>query len=193
MSTYLCPPGKIKESLTDPIPENKIGEKSDMISKKYTQNRNPLGSIKKSLPFFRFFSTIMGRGGKVLLNIVVNKYGDRDVQLFHNRGVINDGLQISRSCLKNMVSYNFDNVVCINSYYGFYLAIDTTHSNENIPNYETNKKYISKIGLLEYVDICEIYEFAGTHDAFVSKKIQCYISELKKYVANCKKVASCFS
>jgi len=141
----------------------------------------------KNVPFF---ITVMGKGGKLLLNVYPNKSGQREVQLFFNKGKYNDGLQIVRSCLRNMLSFDFDKIVVVNVYRGFYMAIQTNHTNESTQGYHTDKKYKNNIGLLEYVDLDDIEEFADECSAIINPKVMSYLDEVRKYIQICKEVTS---
>lgn len=136
-----------------------------------------------------FFITVLGKDGKILLNVYPNRNGRREVQLFFNKGRYDDGLQIVRSCLRNMLSFDFKKIVTINSYHGFFLAVQMNHTNESTQGYRTDKKYKNGIGLLEFVDLDEIEEFAEECSALINPKVILYLEELRKYVCICKEVA----
>lgn len=139
-----------------------------------------------------FFTTVMGKGGKILLNVYPNRSGRREVQIFFNKGRYDDGLQIVRSCLRNMLSVEFQKIVAVNVYRGFFIAIQTNHTDDSINGYHTDKKYKSNIGLLEFVDLDYVEKFAEDCDAVISPKVLSYLDEVRKYVNICKDVASCF-
>lgn len=138
------------------------------------------------------FTTVMGKGGKILLNVYPNNQGQREVQIFFNKGRRGDGRQLSRSCLRNMLSIDFQKVIAVNAYHGFFLAIQTSHSDESVHGYHTDKKYKSNIGLLEYVALDDIEDFADECSAIISPKVREYLDEVRNYIDICKEVAGCF-
>jgi hypothetical protein len=144
---------------------------------------------KNAETYVPFFITVMGENGKLLLNVYANQKGKREVQLFYNKGNYNDGLQIVRSCLRNMLSFDFKNIVALNVFRGFYLAVQTCHNKESIRGYYTNPKYKNNIGLLEYVDMNDIHAFAKDCNAIVNPKLEQYCEELLDYIQTCKNIA----
>jgi hypothetical protein len=140
-------------------------------------------------PDVPFFVTVMGENGKLLFNVCTNRNGDREVQLFFNKGKYNDGLQIVRSCLRNMLSFNFIQIVAINVFRGFYLAVQTNHNNESTQGYNTDSKYKNNIGLLEYIDPQNLQEFADDCKAKINPKLKQYCEEILIYIKMCKDIA----
>lgn len=137
-----------------------------------------------------FFVTVLGAKGKLLVNVYPNRNGKREVQLFFNKGKYDDGMQIVRSCLRNMISFNFDKIVAVNIFRGFYLAVQTDHTNESTHGYSTNQKYKNNIGLLEYVDIDYLQEFADDCNATISPKLVQYCDEFRSYIHICTEIAN---
>ena len=135
-----------------------------------------------------FFITVMGENGKLLLNVYPNRSGKREVQLFFNKGKYNDGLQIVRSCLRNMLSFDFKQIVAVNVFRGFYLAVQTSHNNESTQGYHTDSKYKNNIGLLEYVDMDNLQEFADDCNAVINPKLKQYCDEVRAYIQTCKDI-----
>jgi hypothetical protein len=137
-----------------------------------------------------FFVTVMGKGCKILMNVYPNRAGDAEVQLFFNKGRYDDGLQIVRSCLKNMLSVDFDKIIAVNVYRGYYMAVQTDHTQNTVSGYRNNPRYRSNIGHLKYVDIDDIYKFAADNKAVINPKVLYYIEEVKKYIQICKEISS---
>lgn len=137
-----------------------------------------------------FFVTVLGAKGKLLVNVYPNRNGKREVQLFFNKGKYDDGMQIVRSCLRNMISFNFDKIVAVNVFRGFYLAVQTDHTNESTHGYSTNPKYKNNIGLLEYVDIEYLQEFADDCNATISPKLIQYCDEFRSYIQTCREMVN---
>lgn len=136
-----------------------------------------------------FFITVMGKNGKLLLNVCIDQRDKKDVKLFFNTGKYDDGLQIVRSCLRNMLSFDFKNIVALNAYRGFYLAVQTSHDNSSIRGYNTDPKYKNRIGLLDYVDIDDIQEFAYNCNSHITPKLSQYCEEVRNYIRTCKEIA----
>jgi hypothetical protein len=139
-----------------------------------------------------YFITVMGRDGKLLLSLGQSPREDcrrsLELQIFHNKGKVDDGIQVTRSCLRNMLSCEFDKVVCINAYRGYFLAVQTDHDARNIMWYRTNPRYKSSIGVLEYVSLADIGEYASKHDALVGPKLASYLDEVENYFNICREV-----
>jgi hypothetical protein len=140
-----------------------------------------------------YFITVMGRDGKLLLSLCQAPGDERrrglELHIFHNKGKVDDGIQVTRSCLRNMLSCEFDKVVCINAYRGYFLAVQTDHDARNIMWYRTNPRYKSSIGALEYVALEDIGEYASKHKALVGPKLASYLDEVENYFNICKEVA----
>jgi hypothetical protein len=135
-----------------------------------------------------FFITVMGANGKLLLNVYQNRSGKREVQLFFNKGKYDDGLQIVRSCLRNMLSFDFKQIIALNVFRGFYLAVQTSHNNESTQGYQTDVKYKNNIGLLEYVAMDNLHEFAKDCNAVINPKLEQYFGEVRDYIQTCKDI-----
>ena len=140
-----------------------------------------------------YFITVMGRGGKLLLSLCQVPGEERrrglELQIFHNRGKVDDGIQVTRSCLRNMLSCEFDKVVCVNAYRGYFLAIQADHDAHNIMGYRTNPKYKSCIGALEFVALEDIVAHAAKNKALVGPKLASYLDEVENYFNICREVA----
>jgi alpha-L-fucosidase len=135
-----------------------------------------------------FFITVMGENGNLLLNVYQKHDGKREVKLFFNRGKYDDGLQIVRSCLRNMLSFDFKQIIALNVFRGFYLAVQTSHNNESTQGYQTDTKYKNNIGLLEYVSMDNLYEFAKDCNAVINPKLEQYFREVRDYIQICKDI-----
>lgn len=150
--------------------------------------------FKKSKdPHVPFFITVMGKDGKLLLNVVPDKKRRKEVQIFYNKGRSDDGLQVVRSCLRNMLSIDFEKIIAVNVYKGYYLAIQTNHTNHNTRWYHTDPRYKSNIGILEYVSLDDINEFANECNATIGPKIVNYFDEVSNYIHICQEIASEFT
>lgn len=136
-----------------------------------------------------FLVTVMGAGGKLLLNVVENGRNQREIKIFCNTGRVDDGLQITRSCLRNMLSVEFNEMVCVNAFKGYYLAVQTTHTDQNTRWYATVHRYKSNIGNLSYVAVQDIGQFASDHGARIGAKIIDYLDEVEKYIKVCCDIA----
>lgn len=137
-----------------------------------------------------YLITVMGKSGKLLLNIAPETKRKRELQLFFNRGRVDDGIQSTRSALRNMLSIEFNNIVCINAFKGYYLAVQPDHTDQDIPWYNTAPRYKSNIGSLQYVALEQIAMFANENQVVMGPRFVSYIDEVEQYFKLCSIVSA---
>jgi hypothetical protein len=92
-----------------------------------------------------------------------------------------------------MLSREFDRIVALNVYNGFFLAVQTEHDNIDVHTYQAHVRYSSNIGHLEYVHIENIREYADMHNASVNAKVLQYVEVLKKYIDVSREITGAFA